>query len=68
MPRSKDKYLICTYLENSNTKNFQGPMVRRVLDKCSFANEDVERCLDRKNYLEQTAGKKSVRAYLMTEI
>jgi hypothetical protein len=57
----KEKHLICSYLD------VQGLMARRILDNCNFSDGEVERCLNRKNYLE-AVGKCEVRAHLMTEI
>lgn len=72
MPRKKEKYCVCTYLENASTPNYQGPPLKRVFDVMSFSNPDkdptaIEKCVDRKKILEQ-ANKKSVKAMILVEI
>jgi hypothetical protein len=68
----KERYCICTYLENVLTPNYQGPPMRRVFDNMSFPDPDKdptakEKCVDRKKILEQSR-KKSVKAVILTEI
>jgi hypothetical protein len=72
MPRKPTKYCVCTFIENQQTKGFMGMQLKRVFDNMEFADPDkdisaLERLVERKEILEQT-GKKSVKAYVMTEI
>jgi len=66
MPKPKD-YCVCTYLVNVNTKHFQGPPLKRVIDSVLFDQNATLQCLDRKEALE-LEGKKSVKAYILREI
>ena len=67
MPRLKDTYCVCTYLENANTRNYVGPPLKRVVDSMAFEATATERCLERKEILEKE-GKKSVKAYVLKEL